>query len=436
MTRRHFSRWSACWIVCLACAVVFADVKEAAAMSCTSMPLAAVARQAAAIFEATVTTVTLHPRPETLHLDGTVSVGAFSQRATATLTDVRAIRGVPPTIIESVERVLVAGRRYLILAMVYPQRPGVLVAGECSGYVRPAARAGDFKAWLESLERPSTGGRILGSVVARSPGGDVSTWPPVPGARVTARGAVIAEATSDADGEFAITGVPDGRYEITVTLPEGRHGLLAPTPLNATLAGAHAVWSGDLRAEVDGVVTGAVVDVDGRAVGGAPVFLHARPRSDDPADLAYWIGKSNAAGRYEFRGVPPGTYVVTIHEPFRPAYARTVDGDDELMVTRAERLELAPLVAARGPTIQVEGVLVDASGQPIESEFHVGVLGPLGPYPRSGSIAESDASGQFRLRLFSGLRYRFSLFVPNDAASVTVDYVADGTPIRLVEPKN
>ena len=126
MTRRRSSRWCACWIVCLACAVVFADAKEAVVMSCAPTPLATVARQAAAIFEATVVAVTVHPRPETLHPDGTVSVGAFGQRATATLTDVTAIRGVPPTTIESVERVLVAGRRYLILAVVYPQRPRLL----------------------------------------------------------------------------------------------------------------------------------------------------------------------------------------------------------------------------------------------------------------------------------------------------------------------
>lgn len=195
------------------------------------------------------------------------------------------------------------------------------------------------------------------------------------------------------------------------------------------------MWSWDLRAEVDGVVTGKVVDVAGRAVA-APVFLHAHPCSNDPADLAYWTGKSDGAGRYEFRGVPPGAYVVTIDKPFTPAYARSVEGGDELVVGHAERLELAPLVATRGPTILVEGLLVDAGGRPVESAFRVEVLGALGPYPKSGATAESDTSGRFRLRLFRRLRYRFSLFVPSDAASATVDYVVDGTPIRLVEPQN
>lgn len=134
--------------------------------------------------------------------------------------------------------------------------------------------------------------------------------------------------------------------------------------------------------------------------------------------------------------MPPGTYVVTIDEPFSPAYARTLDGGDELVVGYAERLELAPLVATRGTTILVEGLLVDSSGRPVESAFRVEVLGSFGPYPRSGSTEESDASGRFRLRLFRGIRYRFSFPGPDDAALVTVDYVADGTPIRLVVPKN
>lgn len=334
------------------------------------------------------------------------------------------------------ERVLEAGRRYLILAMEYPQRPGVLVAGGCAGYVRPAARANAFRAWLESLERPSSGGRILGSVVARGVGSDVSTWPSVAGVRIVAHGPVMAETTSASDGQYALTGLPDGKYEVSITLPEGRHGLLAPTPLKATLAGAHAVWDGDFRVEVDGIVAGVVVDVDGRAVSGAPVFLHARPRSSDPADLAYWVGKSDGEGRYEFRGVPPGYYVVTIDEPFAPAYARTVDGGDELVVGHAERLELAPVVATRGTTVKVEGLVVDASGQPVESAFRVEALGSLGPYPRSGSTEVSDANGRFSLRLFRGIRYRFSPFGPDDEAAVTVDYVADGTPVRLVVPED
>ncbi len=404
----------------------------AEATSCVQVPLPTIATQAAAIFEATVASVTVHQRPEVRHPDGTVSFVAASRQSTVELRDVTAIKGTAPASIESVERILEVGRRYLILAVEYPQRPGVLVAGECAGYVRPSARADAFKAWLASLERPPTGGRIVGSVIARGQTGDVSSWPGVVGARITARGPVTVETRSASDGQYSFTSLPDGRYELNVTLPDGRHGLLVPTPATATIAGAHALWSWDFRAEVDGVVTGAVVGGDGRAVSGAPVFLHARPSSDDRADLAYWIGKSDGVGRYEFRSVPPGRYVVTIGEPFAPAYAPTDGGAAELIVGFADRLELAPLVAVRGTPILVEGVVIDRGGRAVASAMLVEIIGPLGPYPKSGSHEESDSAGRFRLRLIRGARYRFTVVDANGNRPTMIEAVADGSPVRLV----
>ncbi len=435
MTRcRRLSRRGAVWIAGLAAAVVLDGARDAVATTCVPTPLADVANQAAAIFEASVSAVTAHPLPTTRSADGTVSFVAASRVATALVTDVTSIRGATPVSVESIERVLEAGRRYLILAMEYPQRPGVLVAGGCSGYVRPADRADAFKAWLESLGRPSTGGRIIGSVVARGAGSDVSAWPPVAGARVVARGPITRETTAIADGQFAIADLPEGEYEVSVTLPDGRHGLRAPKPATARLTGAHAVWNWDFGADVDGVVTGVVVDADGRPVGSAPIYLHAGPRAGDAADHPYWIGRSAADGRYEFRGVPPGYYVVTLDEPFVPALAHTLDGAGEFVVGYAERLELAPVVATRGSTIQVAGLVVDAGGQPVESEFRVEVLGPLGPYPKSGSSEASDASGRFSLRLLRGFRYRFTTTDESGTRRATTDVVADGSPVRLVRP--
>lgn len=413
----------------------FAGVSTPAeALSCASVPMPVVAARAAAIFEATVVSVAVHPVPVTRSGDG-LEPGVVGGRAvTAELRDGNSLRGLVPDTIESVERVLEAGRRYLIVAMEYPQHPGVLVAGECSGYVRPAARADAFKAWLESLGHPSTGGRIMGSVLARANGGDVSGWPSVAGARVTARGPVTRETTSLADGQFAIAHLPDGEYEVSVKLPDRPHGLLAPKPMRAKLAGAHALWDWDIRVEIDGVVTGAVVDDENRPVGSAPIALHARLPSGAVADHADWSGKTTADGRYEFRGVAPGNYVVTLGDPYVPAHARTPGGSDELVVGFAERLELAPVVADRGTSIQVEGVVVDGRGMPVQAWIFLSVLGPYGPYPMSASVEETDADGRFRLQLVSGLRYRFTTVSDHRDGRSTADVVADGSPIRLVFP--
>ena len=105
-----------------------------------------------------------------------------------------------------------------------------------------------------------------------------------------------------------------------------------------------------------------------------------------------------------------------------------------MIVGHPEHLELAPVVATRGRTIVVEGLLVDTGGQPAESGVRVEVLGSLGPYPRSGSTEVSDASGRFSLQLLRGIRYRFTVPGPGDTL-VTVDHVPDGTPVGLVVPE-
>lgn len=108
-------------------AVLLTDARPASALSCVDVPLAKVAAEAGAVFEATVVSVRLHPAVRTP--DGLVSVSSSGRPVTVTVGDVRAIRGAAPTTLESVERVLETGRRYLVIALASRTQPGCGTSG-------------------------------------------------------------------------------------------------------------------------------------------------------------------------------------------------------------------------------------------------------------------------------------------------------------------
>lgn len=414
--------------------VLLTSTRPAVALSCVPVPvsLAKVAAEAGAVFEATV--VSVQPHPDVRTPDGLVSVSSGGRPVTVTVGDVRPIRGASPTTLESVGHVLEEGRRYLIIAISSRTRAGVWHVGACAGYVRPAARSTGFRHWLESLIAPPSGGRVLGAVVQQSDGDDISTWPSVAGARVTARGPIVATTTSDRDGEYVLTGLPDGVYDISVDLPEGRHGLVAPAPFKARLSGAHAIVAWDVRVEVAGRVSGVVVDDTRQPVAGASVYLNRVQDGRVIDDGPYWRGMSAADGRYAFEGVPPGQYVATIGRPYAPAHARAHLGGDSVMLGFADAVELQPLAATVGATILVDGTVRGQDGQLLETEFHVAVVGPFGLYPRSESWEATDKDGRFRLRLLRGVRHRFTTVDKFGRERLLFEAVADGTPIHLVKP--
>ena len=412
--------------------VLLTSARPAVALSCVPVALAKVAAEAGAVFEATV--VSVQPHPEVRTPDGLVSVSSGGRPVTVTVGDVRPIRGASPTRLESVDHVLEEGRRYLIIAISSRTHAGVWHVGACAGYVRPAARSTGFRHWLESLTEPSSGGRVLGAVVQQSDGDDISTWPSVAGARVTARGPIVATTTSDREGAYVLTGLPDGVYDVSVDLPEGRHGLVAPAPFKARLSGSHAIIAWDVRVEVAGRVSGVVVDETRQPVAGAAVYLNRVQDGRVIDDGPYWRGTSAADGRYAFEGVPPGQYVATIGRPYAPTHARAHLGGDSLILGFADAVELQPMVATVGATILVDGTVRGQDGRLLETEFQVAVVGPFGLYPRSESWEATNKDGRFRLRLLRGVRHRFTTVDKFGLERLVCEAVVDGTPVHLVEP--
>lgn len=400
------------------------------ALSCVPTPLLKEILAAGGVFEATITARRRLERPVPAGLPEGVPpppiIGADTFELS--LGDVVALRGLSAATLRTSFDDLRPGKRYVFIAS--RRTNGALGVGGCSGRTFDASRAAGLKAWIASLSRPADGGSIFGAVLARTWGGDVADWPPIEGARVTARGPIVAEATTSANGEYALTGLPQGKYALSVALPSESTKLDRFAPDEAMVTGDHAAVSADFFANVTGSLAGRVVDEKGAPVARQTLYLYSAAGDDGRFGLL----TTDAEGHYVADSVAPGRYVLTVQDPFEPAYVPAPSGGTEIVMGWGERVDLPTVVVRRGEPIDVQVFTVDANGRPMDDEVQFQLLGPQGRPLRSGHYVETSRSGQFPQKLMRGVWYRFTGITP-DGTVVAVDRVIDGTPIRIVLPR-
>ena len=124
-------------------------------------------------------------------------------------------------------------------------------------------------------------------------------------------------AVTDADGGYAIEGLPDGRYDLRFVAPDPSHaGEWFDEASNRRLATAVTVAAGSASPVADatladaGAVTG-VVDAPGAPAAG--VTVHAFGTTDTYAARATAV--TDGLGSYVLEGLPPGTYLVRFVPP-------------------------------------------------------------------------------------------------------------------------
>lgn len=419
----------------LVAALVLVTPGRAAALSCVPTTLLQDVQAAAGVFEATVTARRRLEQPVPPGLPPGVPpppiIGADTYELA--LADVEPWRGTSATTLRTSHDHLRPGARYVFVA--FARRDGGLGVGGCAGRAFPASRAAGLRSWVASLSRPANGGHVFGAVVVLGNVPGTESDLAVEGARVVVRGPIAVEAVTDARGQFAVTGLPDGRYDVAASPGDERSGLTIARGATVTLLGDHAAANVDLLADVAGTVGGRVIDGSGRPVAKQLLRLTVAPSSGDPERSPYWLATTDAEGRYTATNVRPGRYLLTLGEPYVYAHGETLGGDAEIVVGWAEHVEMRPLVARVADTIRVDGLLTDAAGGPVEGGVYVEAIGPHGPYPMSGSGEDTDRDGRFSLRLLRGIRYRFTVPDSDGLPAVVHDQVADGTPIRLVLPR-
>lgn len=225
-------------------------------------------------------------------------------------------------------------------------------------------------------------------------------------------------ATTDEDGNYRITKVPPGTYDVRPASPafvatEGRKSLIVGT--NETVENI------DIALERGGVITGTVTDADGRPVIEETVHVSAATRAQP---LGYLPNvRTDDRGIYRAYGLPAGSYVVsagsdthsyvasrrreTGHQ--RTYHPSAVDPAAATVIDVSEGSEAINVdIALRGGAraYSARGRIIDSdSGQPMP-KTRVGVQ----VFLRHGAsasrdVAESTKDGEFKVENLAPGKY-------------------------------
>ena len=239
---------------------------------------------------------------------------------------------------------------------------------------------------------------------------------PLPDVGVTLeRDGAVTKAATDAAGRFTLEGLPAGRYNVSLDLPEQFYADVTPKQLELPDPRACA----ELRATAyyDGRVSGRVVDATGHPVAGLTVELTLPAGLDQPLGPERIRDLTGLDGRFELVHVPPGRFIVGINTQrdrggglphprvFHPG-VETVAAATRVPLSEGERVQLRDFVLPRAVQYTaVTGIVLEADGWPAPGA-RVYLKGHADTDYIVGEPAVTDASGRFVLAAISGRPYR------------------------------
>ena len=259
---------------------------------------------------------------------------------------------------------------------------------------------------------------------------------------------------TDAEGRFNIVGVAPGSYEIE---PHAYVFVLANQSSNARSNRRIVVGAGetidDLSIELvrGGVVTGRVIDEDGRPVVGGNVWLQRPP--GDPATHTQFgsrslpgMGETDDRGVYRLFGVPAGRYLVAVGQhvdgrgsSYQVFYPDTTDQSKAKVIevsAGAEKTEIDITVIPPEKTYTASGRLIDAAnGKPIPGVYiecqpldndHV----KMSMVARSPDFRNTGSDGSFRLVGLRPGQYRLSV---RPSTEDGIDWYSDDMTIDVAD---
>jgi hypothetical protein len=316
------------------------------------------------------------------------------------------------------------GESYLVYAR---DVQGTLTTSTCTR-TRPLREAADDLAYARSLSDATLRlpARIGGTVQIWEPPILVNGDPrpmaakrrpkPVPHVMVTATGeGGVFSARTNERGEYELTGLPLGKYEISAEARDGYQSVSRAVEL----FDPQGCGRTDLIVKSDGRVSGRVVDRSGRPIPGLPLALvllaSADKRGGGTIRSHAWTA---ANGAFELHLVPPGEYVLgtnaivgpggrlTFPRAFYPGVIQP-GGAENVVVPAGERVQLRDFVVPETITlVTVKGTVVDTNGRPQAASIVLrdDTEGPNAIGPRL--MTAND--GRFMFSLVPGARYEVS----------------------------
>ncbi len=181
----------------------------------------------------------------------------------------------------------------------------------------------------------------------------------------------------------------------------------------------------DIKLKPGVILSGKVVDGDGKGIEGATVVINNLQKSDWSGRYLSWV-ETDAEGRFEMRALPPGyDYgLLARNIGYRPGHAEVrSDG------VRDNRIDGVSIVLASGE-FSVSGVVVDADGKPVPN-VRVYCTGK----GQVGITSHTDADGKFKADgIFEGQVEVIANIRANDGRWLSggIDTKAGATNVRVV----
>jgi hypothetical protein len=339
--------------------------------------------------------------------------------------------------------------------------PGPLYGVTSCGRTRMLADAEDDLALVRALVRGRPETRIFGQVdrlvrplgtyeYAIEPAG------PMADVVVEARGRDQTLRTrTDDRGTYRFLNPPPGRYQVTVHPPSGfamfPDGMDATVDVDVKTAACSAEH--DVSLEIDGRISGRVIDARGQPVaGGIQVSIVTISSADKGLEDVHSRSEYTQDGRYEFTGLPPGDYLLGVsiaappqrRTPYEATYYPGVSDRGRARVFRlsaGEQLTGIDIsLPERMSEVIITGIIKRADGTSVGTarvELYDARMPSL-PLPL-GPSANTDVQKRFSVPAFRGREYllRASAIRPGDASPTVSPAVAvravDGMPpVELV----
>lgn len=346
------------------------------------------------------------------------------------------------------------GMRYVVYAN-RDERDGRLYTGICTR-TRTLEEAAEDLAFFRGLGAAEPTGTVFGEVRRRNyfwKEGDL-TYKPVADAELTVEGADVSrELRTDAEGRFRVGGLAPGKYRVTMKVPPGLFYETGQGEQREVVHELEVAARGCAQAEFyfdsDTRVAGRVLEASGRPAADLPLQMRGAP-SDTQRGNIFLYAKTDADGRFEFKAVPPGEYLLGVRllgSAGRPLpYPRTYfpgtpsrDAAGVVKVKEGERLgDLEMRLPAPLEEYEVTGTVVWEDGRPAPgASVYVSQIED----DRTGDYrnAQADERGRFTVKVYAGLSYRMSAYPQNVTGpapqSPWIDVPPPGArPVRLVLP--
>jgi hypothetical protein len=260
-------------------------------------------------------------------------------------------------------------QQYLVYASFFEDK---LYTGICARTKVVSAAAADLE-YMRGLNDAKSGGTVYGEVTIyqrNEKGEDVRR--PVSGAKIIIDGPDKRETTTDTRGDYRLDGLPAGDYTAKISLPKTMTGRQTEQKISLANGGCAVV---SFWLENDGQLNGRIFNPQGLPVNKAEIRLIESDKEPyrGHSDTAY----SDEEGRYAFKEIPPGRYVLSIrfdgmtsqNRPFPATYYPGVrDQTQAKVVTIGEGQRISDYDLLMPPLPlehEVTGIVVWSNGKPV-----------------------------------------------------------------------